>query len=110
MLHDPLREPAVNLGGQVLRLAYNLTAPLVRRLAQGPLWSYEYRGVVDPDFYASRAGAYAIDPYQPGKVPVVLVQGLWTGPGVWLPMLNALRADPSLRASYQFWVVLYPIG
>jgi hypothetical protein len=110
VLHDPLREPAVNLGGQALPLSYNLTAPLVRRLAQSPLWSYEYRGVVDPDFYASRAGAYAIDPYQPGKVPVVLVQGLWTGPGVWLPMLNALRADPSLRASYQFWVVLYPMG
>ena len=50
--------------------------------------------MVDPEFYASQAGAYAIDPYQPGKVPVVLVQGLWSSPGVWLPMLNALRADP----------------
>jgi len=110
VLYDPLREQALNLGGQALPLAYNLTSPLVRRLAQGPLRNYEYLGVVDPEYYASEAGAYAIDPYQPGKVPVVLVQGLWSSPGVWVPMLNALRADPALRASYQFWVVLYPAG
>jgi hypothetical protein len=110
VLHDPLREQAINPGGQALPIAYNLTAPLVRRLAQGPLRNYEYLGVVDPEFYASETGAYAIDPYQPGKIPVVLVQGLWSSPGVWVPMLNALRADPALRASYQFWVVLYPMG
>jgi hypothetical protein len=110
VLHDPLREQAVNLGGQVLPLAYNLTSPLVRRLAQGPLRNYEYLGVVDPEFYASEAGAYAIDPYQPGKMPVVMVQGLWSSPRIWVPMLNALRADPVLRASYQFWIVLYPSG
>jgi hypothetical protein len=110
MLYDPLREQAMNLGGQVLPLAHNLTSPLVRRLAQGPLRNYEYLGVVDPEYYASQAGAYAIDPYQPGKVPVVLVQGLWSNPGAWLAMLNALRADPVLRASYQFWIVLFPSG
>jgi hypothetical protein len=110
VLHDPLRESAVNLGGQMLHLADDLTSPLVRRLAQGPLRNYEYLGVFDPEFYATRAGAYAIDPYQPGKVPVVLVQGLWSNPRVWLPMLNALRADSELRASYQFWVVLYLSG
>jgi len=110
VLHDPLREQALNLGGQALPLAYNLTSPLVRRLAQSPLRNYEYLGVVDPELYASEAGAYAIDPYQPGKVPVVLVQGLWSSPRIWVPMLNALRADPALRGAYQFWVVLYPSG
>jgi hypothetical protein len=28
----------------------------------------------------------------------------------WIRMLDCLRADPRLRASYQFWVVLYPSG
>jgi hypothetical protein len=110
VLYDPLREQVVNLGGQALPLAYNLTSPLVRRLAQGPFRNYEYLGMVDLEFYASEAGAYAIDPYQPGKVPVVMVQGLWSSPRIWVPMLNALRANPALRASYQFWIVLYPSG
>ena len=75
-----------------------------------PVRNYEYLGVFDPAFYAERAGVYAVDPYQPGKVPVVLVYGLWSSPKAWVPMLDALRSDPALRASYQFWVVLYPSG
>ena len=52
VLHDPLREQALNLGAQALPLAYNLTAPLVGRLAQSPIRKYEYLGVFDPEFYA----------------------------------------------------------
>jgi hypothetical protein len=110
VLHDPLREDTLNLGGRPLSLACDLTTPMVRRLAQGPMRNYKYLGVFDPAFYAARAGVYAVDPYQPGKVPVVLVQGLWSSPKVWVRMLDTLRADPVLRASYQFWVVLYPSG
>ena len=53
---------------------------------------------------------YALDPYQPGKIPVVLIQGVWSSPRVWGPMLASLRRDPALRAAFQFWVVLYPSG
>ena len=110
MLHDPLREQGLNLGGRLLPLAANLTSRWSAGWLKSPMRNYEYLGVVDPEYYASQAGAYAIDPYQPGKVPVVLVQGLWSSPAVWVPMLDALRAIRALRASYQFWVVLYPSG
>jgi pimeloyl-ACP methyl ester carboxylesterase len=81
---------------------------LRRRLAQRPMQNYEFLGLFNPEIYAARAGVYAIDPYQPGKIPVVLVHGIWSGPKVWAPMLDALCGDPELRATYQFWVVLYP--
>ena len=81
---------------------------LRRRLAQSPMQNYEFLGLFKPEVYAARAGVYAIDPYQAGKIPVVLVQGIWSSPKVWVPMLGALRGDPKLRAAYQFWVVLYP--
>ncbi len=110
VLHDPLREDVLNLGAQTILLAHDLTSPLNRRLGQDPMRNYEYLGVVNREFYVEQAGVFAVDPYQPGRVPVVLVQGLWSGPKVWLPMLTALRDDPVLRASYQFWVVLYPSG
>jgi len=110
VLHDPLREEVLNVGGRLIPLAGNLTPPLVRRLTQSPMRNYEYLGVVDPDFYSAQAGVYALDSYQHGKVPVLLVQGLWSSPAVWIPMLDALRGDPALRASYQFWVVLNPSG
>ena len=81
---------------------------LRRRLAQSPLRHYEYLGLIDPVLYAARAGVYPLNPYQPGKIPVVLVHGIWSGPKVWAPMLDALHGDPRLREAYQFWVVLYP--
>ena len=110
MLVDPFQVEALELGGTFYPLAQDLTAPLALRLAQSGMRNYEFLGVVSPRLYATHAGVYPVDPYQPGKVPVVFVQGLWTGPGVWAPMLDALRKDPMLRASCQFWVVLYPSG
>ena len=107
---DPTRTESIDLGERVFPMAADLTTPMVSRLAQGPIRNYEYLGVFDPEFYDDRAGIYAVNPYQPGKVPVILVQGLWSSPKVWVPMLDALRNDPDLRASYQFWVVLYPSG
>ncbi len=110
VLHDSVNEEAVNLAGQPFSLAGDLTTPLIRRLRQHLMQNYEYCGVLDTSSYLAHAGAYALDPYQPGKIPFVLVEGLWSSPVQWIRMLDHLRADPRLRASYQFWVVLYPSG
>jgi len=110
VLHDPLRQETLNLNGRLIPLAVDLTSPLIHRLTQNPMENYKYQGALDAKIYSARAGVYALDPYQAGKIPVVLVQGLWSSPAVWMPMLDTLRSDPVLRASYQFWVVLYPSG
>jgi hypothetical protein len=110
VLHDPVREEVLNMRGCVIPLAADLTPPLVHRLSQNAMLTYEYWGVLDPQFYSTRAGIFALDPYQPGKIPLVLVHGLWSNPAVWITMLDALRGDPVLRSSYQFWVALNPSG
>jgi hypothetical protein len=110
VLHDPLREEVSDVGGCLISLATNLTPPLVYRLTQPSIGRYESRAPLDPESYSALAGVYTVDAYQPGKIPVVLVQGLWSNPTVWIPMLDTLRGDPALRSSYQFWVVLYPSG
>jgi pimeloyl-ACP methyl ester carboxylesterase len=48
------------------------------------------------------------EPYQPGKIPVVMVHGLLASPLAWTNMFNDLRADQTLRKHYQFWFYLYP--
>jgi pimeloyl-ACP methyl ester carboxylesterase len=49
-----------------------------------------------------------LHPYAPGKVPVVLVHGLWGSPRHWEPMVQALEADPFVREHFQFLTFGYP--
>jgi hypothetical protein len=51
-----------------------------------------------------------VQPYQPDKIPVLMVHGLWSSPMTWMEMFNDLRADPEIRKRYQFWFYLYPTG
>jgi pimeloyl-ACP methyl ester carboxylesterase len=65
-------------------------------------------GIVNRALRSRHAQIYTIDPYQPGKIPVLLIHGLWTSPRVWATMIGTLRSDPVLRARFQFWVASYP--
>ena len=49
-----------------------------------------------------------VQPYEPGKIPVLMVHGLWSTPMTWLEMFNDLRSQPEIRDRYQFWFYLYP--
>ncbi len=49
-------------------------------------------------------------PYEPGKVPVVLIHGLWGNPRQWDRMVEDLEAEAALRGRYQFWTFRYASG
>ena len=55
-------------------------------------------------------GLYMLEPFDPEKIPVVMVHGLWSSPVTWMEMFNDLRSDPAIRKHYQFWFYLYPSG
>ena len=67
-------------------------------------------GEVSPAFQSRYAQIYTVDPYQPGKIPVLFIHGLWTSPRVWTTMIGSLRSDPVLQTRFQFWVASYPSG
>jgi pimeloyl-ACP methyl ester carboxylesterase len=48
--------------------------------------------------------------YERGKIPVVLVHGLWGNSHLWDPMIDELEADSALRTRYQFWTFGYASG
>ena len=54
------------------------------------------------------AGLIQVQPYDPDKIPLLLVHGLQSTPAVWAKMVNALWADPVIRRNYQIWVFGYP--
>ncbi len=48
-----------------------------------------------------------IQPYEPGRIPVVFVHGTASSPVWWAEMVNTLRSDPVIRKRYQFWFFQY---
>jgi pimeloyl-ACP methyl ester carboxylesterase len=67
-------------------------------------------GLLFPDRVKQLQGLYMLEPYDPDKMPVVMVHGLWSSPLTWREMFNDLRSDPLVRQHYQFWFYLYPTG
>jgi pimeloyl-ACP methyl ester carboxylesterase len=53
---------------------------------------------------------YPIDPYDPNKIPLLLVHGLQSTPVTFLSLVNAIRMDPELSRRYQVWTFLYGSG
>jgi pimeloyl-ACP methyl ester carboxylesterase len=56
------------------------------------------------------AGLSILRPYQRGKIPVVLVHGLWGSERQWDRMVRDLEADGAIRGRYQFWTFGYSTG
>ncbi len=109
-LHDPLVERRVEVDGRSEPLAGDLTTPLVYHFVQSPLPILQEIGLLDPQWLEKLAGLYMLHPYEPGKIPVVLVHGLRSTPAAWMKVINDLRGDPALRERYQFWLFMYPTG
>lgn len=63
-----------------------------------------------PENMEDLTGLYMLEPYDPGKIPVVFVHGLMSSPDTWNLMINALRNYPAIRRNYQFWFYRYSSG
>jgi pimeloyl-ACP methyl ester carboxylesterase len=55
-------------------------------------------------------GLSLLRPYRRGRIPVVLIHGLWSNPWSWARMVEGLEADGTLRDRYQFWTFGYSTG
>lgn len=109
-LYNPFVAQSVQVGGRDIPLETDLTTPLAYFLSRTDLDGIEYTGFLAADRISNRTGIYMFEPYQPGKIPVVMVHGLLSSPLTWTTMFNDLRADPELRKRFQFWFYLYPTG
>jgi pimeloyl-ACP methyl ester carboxylesterase len=109
-LYNPLRQQDVQVNGRSIALETDITTPLAYFLSKTDLEGIDLKGFFRPDRLRNRAGIYLFEPYQPGKIPVLLTHGLFSSPLTWARMYNDLLADPLVRDNYQFWFFLYPTG
>lgn len=117
-LHDPVTTQSVQVGGQCVALESDLSTPLAYFLARPELDSLATAGLLRPETLLKMRpgqkepvmGLYMCQPYEPNKIPVVLVHGLWSSPMTWMEVFNDLRSCPEIRDNYQIWFYLYPTG
>ncbi|TWT35407.1 Alpha/beta hydrolase family protein [Posidoniimonas corsicana] len=111
-LHDPLDRQTISIRDRVVPLESDLSTPLAYYLNQPALRKDEIStlGLLRPDSVKKLQGLYMLEPYDPHKMPVLMVHGLWSSPVTWMEMFNDLRSDPNVRDHYQFWFYLYPSG
>jgi pimeloyl-ACP methyl ester carboxylesterase len=95
----------VQVNGRSVPLETDSTAPLAYRLDNRKLWSAGIRRFLSAGHISNPM--ILIQPYEPGRIPVVFVHGTASSPVWWAEMLNTLRADPVIRKRYQFWFFQY---
>ncbi|HEX4630109.1 MAG TPA: alpha/beta hydrolase [Chthoniobacterales bacterium] len=57
-----------------------------------------------------KTGIYLTEPYDPNKIPVLMVHGLQSTPFAFVSLIDAIRRDPMLSERYQIWTFLYGTG
>ena len=55
-------------------------------------------------------GLYLLEPYQPDRIPLILIHGLASDALTWDTTIVALRSNPEINARYQIWCYQYPTG
>ena len=107
---DPLASETVSISGRTLPLHADFTAPIALGLSREHPEKIGFAAMLNPEKFAHIAQLVQVQPYDPNKIPVVFVHGLQDTPVAWVPMVNALWADPVLRRNYQVCVFSYPSG
>jgi triacylglycerol esterase/lipase EstA (alpha/beta hydrolase family) len=106
----------VNIDGRTVPLEYELSSAMAYTLEGSQVYRFELKGLFSGDFslIGKKAryqdGIFLMEPYRPGRIPVVFVHGTASSPARWAEMFNELANDPALWGNYQFWLFTYNTG
>jgi pimeloyl-ACP methyl ester carboxylesterase len=109
-LVDPVRHPVVGPPAASIAVEADLSTPLAYMWSRTDLDRYRWTGLFRPGEVLARANLMLLRPFEPAKIPVVMVHGLISSPLAWIPMLNELLRDPTIQQRYQFLLFMYPTG
>jgi len=102
----------VELDGVRVPLEAEPSATLAYSLSRSPMWRWEVWGFLRGDWIRQQVAKPLafIEPYRPGRIPVVFVHGTASSPGRWANMLNVLSNTRPLRDRFQYWFFFYDSG
>lgn len=111
-LHDPLAARDLQIADRLVPMQSDLSTSLGFFLDSEQFKEKDQPtyGFLNPRQTQDHRGIFMLEPFDPSRIPVLMVHGLWSSPSTWMPMFNDLRSFPELRKNYQFWFYQYPTG
>jgi pimeloyl-ACP methyl ester carboxylesterase len=101
----------VDIGGQPVPLENEPSAALAFALSNPAIWRTELAGFFRGDLFDTLpTQLIALEPYRPGRIPVVLIHGTASSAGRWADLINDLQNDPAINERFQFWLFTYNTG
>lgn len=109
-LRNPMLEQSITVGSRTFPVSGDFSAPIAVVLDRQSEALTGLAGFFDANQRADRAGIYLMEPYDPDRIPVMLIHGLISVPMIWRDIVPQMMADPEISKRYQLMVFGYPSG
>ena len=108
-LYSAYNQTEIEVGDKKIPLERDVTAQLAYTLNQPYVQGLGFNEFLHGTSYI-KTSIFYMQPYEPDKIPLVLVHGTFSSPVAWAEMVNTLRADPVINQRYQIWNFFYDSG
>ena len=107
-MRNPLVEETVSVGSRSLPLAADFAAHFAVILKGRNEALAGLQGFFEAQKRIENSGIYLSEPYDPDRIPVLLIHGLISVPMIWRDIIPDMISDPKISKRYQFMVFTYP--
>jgi pimeloyl-ACP methyl ester carboxylesterase len=106
---------SVEVEGRMVPLEFETSSALAYSFEGPAIWwdeirSFLYGGVLPRLTAAPDDQILFLQPYRPGRIPVVLVHGTASSTDRWVDLVNELVADRAIWDRFQIWLYRYDSG
>jgi PGAP1-like protein len=110
LLVDPSKTERIELDGRLWEVGGDFSAPFAALASRTRFIFQRWQGLFRMEHFADRQGVFFLEPYDPEKIPVLLVHGILSSPLMWRDLTNRIMGDPFLQKKYQIWHYTYATG
>ena len=107
-MRNPMVEETIAIGSRRLLLAADYSAPMAVILKGRNEVLSGLAGFFKAEERIAQSGVYLTEPYDPSRIPVLLIHGLISVPMIWRDIIPEMISDPEISKRYQFMVFTYP--
>lgn len=107
-MRNPIVEQTVSVGTRSLPLEADFAAHFAVILQGRNEAAAGLEGFFKAQERIKQSGIFLTEPYDPKRIPVLLIHGLVSVPMIWRDIIPDMISDPEISKRYQFMVFTYP--